>query len=340
MSQSSSQINQKCARCALPLADGALECPQCFTLVHADKMEQQAAHARVLEADGDLPAARERWQACLPLLPPKSRQAAWIRDHVRELETRGVTPPSSNQPAAAPAAPVKPKWAKWLGPLAPIAIFLAKFKTFFLVFPKFLFSFGAFIALYWGLWGPKFGIGFAVLILIHEMGHFIDIKRRGLPADMPVFLPGLGAYVRWKALGITLETRAAVSLAGPLAGFLASAVCGLLWYQTGNNLWAALARTGAWLNILNLAPVWILDGGSAAYALNKVQRGTILVIGAVLGYALHDVVFWIVAACAGYRLFTRDEPEEPSSFIAAYFIVVLVCLAVVLWQVPHLAGSR
>ncbi|HKD81061.1 MAG TPA: site-2 protease family protein [Candidatus Angelobacter sp.] len=316
-----------------------MECPQCFTLVHADQMEQQAAHARVLEADGDLPAARERWLACLPLLPPKSKQAAWIRDHVRELETRNGAPaPPSNQPAAA----AKPKWAKWLGPLAPVALFLAKFKTFLLaIFKfKFLFSFAAFIAIYWAAWGPKFGIGFAVLILIHEMGHFVDVKRRGLPAEMPVFLPGLGAYVRWKAIGVTLETRAAVSLAGPLAGFLSAAVCGVLWYTTGNGLWSALARTGAWLNLLNLAPIWILDGGSAAYALNKIQRGVILLVSAVLGYALHDVVFWIVAACTGFRLFTRDEPEEPSSFIMTYFIVVLVCLAVVLWKVPHVAGPR
>jgi len=47
------------------------------------------------------------------------------------------------------------------------------------------------VAFYWALYGMKFGIGFAVLILVHEMGHFIDIKRRGLPADMPVFLPDL-----------------------------------------------------------------------------------------------------------------------------------------------------
>lgn len=337
MSQSSFQIDQKCARCALPLAAGALECPQCFTLVHADQMEQQAAHARVLEADGDLHGARERWLACLPLLPPKSKQAAWIRDHIRELET-SAAPAQPNQPAAA----AKPKWAKWLGPLAPVAIFLAKFKAFFIaIFKlKFLFSFAAFIGLYWAMWGPKFGIGFAILILIHEMGHFIDVKRRGLPAEMPVFLPGLGAYVRWKALGVTLETRAAVSLAGPLAGFLASAVCGLLWYETGNGVWSALARTGAWLNILNLAPIWILDGGSAAYALSKMQRAIIVAVSAALGYALHDIVFWIVAACAGFRLFTHDEPEEPSSFITAYFVAVLACLAIILWQVPHVAGAR
>jgi len=58
-----------------------------------------------------------------------------------------------------------------------------------------LLSLGAFATFYWALYGAKFGVGFAILILVHEMGHFIDIRRRGLPAEMPVFLRGLGAYV-------------------------------------------------------------------------------------------------------------------------------------------------
>ena len=338
MSSFTSELTQNCARCARPLPAEALECPQCRTLVHGDRMEQLAAHARSLEAHGEFEQARERWLACLPLLPSKSQQAAWIRDHVRELEA-GHTSPQSAQHASQAGA----KWAKRLGPLAPIALLLAKFKTFFLaIFKfKFLFSFAAYIGLYWALWGPKFGIGFAMLVFIHEMGHFIDIKRRGLPADMPVFLPGLGAYVRWKALGVTLETRAAVSLAGPLAGFLSAAVCAVLWYKTGNGIWGALARTGAWFNALNLAPIWILDGGSAAYALSKGQRAVILVVSAALGYALWEPVFFLVTAGAAWRLFTKDAPEEPSNFITAYFVAVLTALGMVLWLVPaHGTGLR
>src|SRR5262249_44801773 len=154
----------------------------------------------------------------LPLLPPESKQAQWIRDHARELQS--APPP----PSAQGGPPKKSRVAKWLGPLAPVAILLSKFKALWIILPKFLLTFGSYIAVYWALWGPKFGIGFAVLILIHEMGHYIDIKRRGLPADMPLFLPGLGAYVRWQAMGVSAETRAAVSLAGPLAGLLASVV--------------------------------------------------------------------------------------------------------------------
>ena len=333
-----SDVTQKCSRCATPLNPGALECSQCHTLVHADEVEQWAAHARAQEARGDYQGARQYWLNCLQLLPPQSQHAEWIRQHVRELESKAI-PAQMAQQTGSPKP--KPKWARWLGPLAPLAVLLSKLKTIgLLLFKfKFLFSFAAFIGVYWAAWGPRFGIGFALLILIHEMGHFIDVKRRGLPADMPVFLPGLGAFVRWRAMGVSLETRAAVSLAGPFAGFLSCAFCGVIWYQTHDPLWAALTRTGAWLNILNLAPVWVLDGGSAAYALSKVHRAVILVVSVALGYAVGDGVFYLVAAGCLWRLFTRDAPEEPSNGITAYFLAVLTALALVLWLVPaHALG--
>jgi Zn-dependent protease len=323
-----SEIAQNCPRCAQELPPGALECPQCRNLVHGDQMEQMAAHARSLEAHGDLQGARERWLACLPLLPAQSAQAEWIRGHVRELET------SAPLQASAQRGPnATPDWAKKLGPVGPLLLGLWKLK--------FMWSFVAFLGLYWQLWGAAFGIGFAVLILVHEMGHFIDIKRRGLPADMPMFLPGLGAYVKWNALGVPLETRAAISLAGPLAGWFASAICAVLWLQTGYGLWGALARTSAWLNALNLIPLWIFDGSSATNALSKLERAVVLLVSAALGYALGEWVFGVVALGMGVRLFTHDAPPEHSNATAAYFVAVLTALAIVLWWVPgHGTGLR
>jgi Zn-dependent protease len=282
-------------------------------------MEQLAAHARSLEAHGDFNEAREKWLACLPLLPAQSMQAEWIHKHVAELDAG----PSAQ---VGPASSTAPQWAKKLGPLGPILLALWKLK--------FLWSFVAFLGLYWQLWGAAFGVGFAVLVLIHEMGHFIDIKRRGLPADMPMFLPGFGAYVKWNALGVPLETRSAISLAGPFAGALAAGVCYLLWRQTGYGLWAALARTSAWLNALNLIPLWIFDGSSAANALSKLERAVILLVSAALGYTLGEWVFGLVAAGMGVRLFTRDAPPEHGNATAAYFVAVLTGLALVLWLVP------
>ena len=317
----SSEVAQKqCPRCAREIPVGALECPQCRTLVHGDQMEQLAAHARSLEAHGDLQEAREKWLACLPLLPAQSVQAEWIRNHVHELDA-GTSPQTGHS-----ASGSTPNWVKKLGPLGPILLAVLKFKS--------LFSFVAFFGFYWTLWGAKFGIGFAVLILIHEMGHFIDIKRRGLPADMPMFLPGLGAYVKWNGLGVSLETRSAISLAGPCAGALAAGVCYLLWHQTGYGLWAALARTGAWFNALNLIPLWIFDGSSATNALSKLERAMVLLVSAALGYAVGEWVFALVAAGMGIRLFTRDAPEEPSNPITVYFVAVVTALAMILWLVP------
>jgi Zn-dependent protease len=318
---SSEVAQQQCPRCAREIPPGALECPQCRTLVHGDQMEQLAAHARSLEAHGDLQEAREKWLACLPLLPAQSIQAEWIRNHVREIQSGA--PSGQNSSARAHDTP---PWVKRLGPLGPILLALLKFKS--------LFSFVAFFGFYWTLWGAKFGIAFAVLILIHEMGHFIDIKRRGLPADMPMFLPGLGAYVKWNGLGVSVEARSAISLAGPFAGALAAGVCYLLWHQTGYGLWAALARTGAWFNALNLIPLWIFDGRSATNALSKLERAVVLAVSAAVGYALGEWVFALVAAGMGIRLFTRDVPEEPSNAIAAYFVAVITALAMILWLVP------
>jgi Zn-dependent protease len=270
--------------------------------------------------------ARQRWLEALALLPAGSSQAEWVRDHAQHLAV-----------ASRPAEKPEPKnhWARKLGPLAPVAIALSKFKVLLTLFKlNFLLSLAAFIGVYWALYGFKFGLGFAVLIFLHEMGHFVDIKRRGLPAEMPVFLPGLGAYVRWQAMGVSRETQAEVSLAGPLAGFLAAAGCALLWWHTGNGIWAALARASAWLNVLNLIPVWVLDGSQAALALDKQERVWVLTSCVALALLLGQNAFFLVALGAGYRLFTKDLPAHPSRVTTAYFIGILAALGLVMWFLP------
>lgn len=333
-------------------------------------MEQGAAQARAFESRRDWQQAHQQWLSILPLLPPEAKQAEWIREHLREIESTAANTHRPQQPGA------KSKWAKWLAPLGPVAVILAKAKTFLLaIFKlKFLFSFAMFIGIYWAAWGPKFGIGFAILILIHELGHFIEIKRRGLPAEMPVFLPGLGAYVRWQAMGVSLETRAAVSLAGPFAGFLSAAVCALIGLKGGGPVWLALARTGAWLNILNLIPVWVLDGAGAIAPLSAMEKLLVGLVAGGLGYATHEGVFYVVAAGVVFNIFiasfARRGATQPgtirlnldgsaealhggapdqaqagqetrigSPLTAAYFIGVLAALGAVLYLLPgHGAG--
>jgi Zn-dependent protease len=323
---------RQCKTCGAELHPGDLVCAGCHTLIYAEELTILSHRATRLEQDGASAEALAQWRKALPLLPAHVTQSDWVLDHIRKLEL------------AQQAAPAQPKnaWARKLGPLAPIAIFLAKAKWIFAIFKfKFLLSLGAFFAVYWSLFGWKFGVGFGVLVLIHEMGHFIDIRRRGLPADMPVFLPGFGAYVRWQAMGISLETRAAVSLAGPLAGLLASLGCLFLFWNTGAPLWAALTRSGAWLNLLNLIPIWVLDGGQAVKALDRTGRAAILAGAVVFGFCFAEGVFFFVALGAAWRLFTKDMAPVGSLRVAAYFIGIMGFLGLVLRAVPgHGFGAR
>jgi Zn-dependent protease len=152
---------------------------------------------------------------------------------------------------------------------------------------------------------------------------------------MPVFLPGFGAYVRWQALGVPLETRAAISLAGPFAGFLASLACAVAWWQTGDPLWASLARASAFLNVLNLIPIWALDGGQAVLALSKTERIVLLTACLGLWLVLGEGVFFLVALGAGYQIFFAGNlPAHPSRATIIYFAVVLAALGIILHLMP------
>src|SRR5882724_7868270 len=103
-----------CSTCKTELADAAVACGECHSLVHADELARLSALAKALEGQEDLALARETWTKCLALLPPESKQAQWIRTHANSL---AYSPPSGNQ------------WVKKLGPLAPLALLLAKGKT-------------------------------------------------------------------------------------------------------------------------------------------------------------------------------------------------------------------
>jgi Zn-dependent protease len=331
MASSPPDLIQECSRCKTVLAPGALVCGSCHALVHAAKLEQMAANARLHEEHHEMIDARDVWLKALELLPADSAQAEWIRGNIKRLEESA---------SRVPSADTHPSWAKRFGPLAPLVILLAKGKFLLGLFKlKFLLSLGAFVAFYWALYGMKFGVGFAILILVHEMGHFFDIKRRGLPADMPVFLPGFGAYVRWTALGVSTETRAFVSLAGPMAGCIGAAVCVLLWMNTGDGFWIGLASLSAMLNVLNLIPIWVLDGGQAIAALDKSERIILSAAAVLLAILFSQPLFLLVAAGAAYRVFTKDMPATPSHAATVYYLVLMAALGYLVQLAPPPAGG-
>ena len=123
--------------------------------------------------------------------------------------------------------------------------------------------FGVFLAVggYALIWGWRFGVGFVLLILVHELGHFVEAKRQGLNPQLPVFIPFLGAYVALRNQPFDPWQNALVSVAGPAAGGIGALACLVYGSATGSDLLLALAYAGFFLNLINLVPIGFLDGG-------------------------------------------------------------------------------
>jgi Zn-dependent protease len=155
---------------------------------------------------------------------------------------------------------------------AAIVAVLAKLKAIILLLPKvkLLASSGTILvslAAYAVIWGWPFAAGFVALLFVHEMGHAIQLRREGIKASWPMFIPFLGAVIAARSLGDNATAEARVGLAGPILGSIGAAACVLVWHATGNDLWRALAFTGFFLNLFNLLPVVPLDGGRAMAAM-------------------------------------------------------------------------
>ena len=148
-----------------------------------------------------------------------------------------------------------------------------KLKALILLLPKLKLAttFGSMfvsIAAYALLWGWAFAVGFVLLLLLHELGHVIQLRREGIDASAPMFIPFLGAVISAKSLGEDAAAEARVGLAGPILGSLASLIPFGLWLATGEDFWRALAYVGFFLNLFNLLPVVPLDGGRAMAAVS------------------------------------------------------------------------
>jgi Zn-dependent protease len=157
-----------------------------------------------------------------------------------------------------------------------LALFAAKFKAIFafllgfkwiLLGGKFALSFSTIFASIWFyalLFGWKLGVVFVLLILVHEMGHWVTLRNFGVAVSLPYFIPGLGAFVAQKGLTANSLQDALVALAGPVVGIAASGVCYVFGDATHSVFWIVAAHIGFLLNLFNLIPVLPLDGGRVA----------------------------------------------------------------------------
>jgi Zn-dependent protease len=242
-----------------------------------------------------------------------------------ELE-RLYAPPEEPEREYRPIHP-EPGWRSVLrklwAPLAALGLLLAKFKFVLLaIFKLKLFTTSASmlvsVAAYALLWGWKFAIGFVLLLFVHELGHVLELRRQGVPASAPLFIPFLGAVVGMKQLPEDAWREAQVALAGPILGSLGAAAVWVAGEALDSDLLVALAFTGFLLNLFNLLPIVPLDGGRAVAALHPVLWLAGLAGLVVLTFLAPNPILILVLVIGGLELWRRWR-ERGTPEAAAYY---------------------
>jgi Zn-dependent protease len=240
-----------------------------------------------------------------------------------------------------------PWWRRGLSFLAVVAALLAKFgKAVLLLLPKakLLTTSGTMlvsIAAYSLLWGWKFALGFVVLLFVHEMGHVIALRREGIQASAPMFIPFFGAAVMAKSLGDDAAAEARVGLSGPILGTLGALALLPVALATGEHFWYALVFTGLFLNLFNLLPVVPLDGGRAMAALSPWMWFVGLFAMALLTFAVPNPILIVVLLLAIFETYRRWQarksgddavnayyrvkPAQRFAILAVYVGLIAVC---------------
>ncbi len=179
------------------------------------------------------------------------------------------------------------------------------------------------IAVYASMYGWPYAVGFIGLIFVHEMGHFVAAKQRGLNVGAPTFIPFVGAWIEMKDQPHDVETEAYVGLAGPFTGTLGALACYYYGRTYDDQLLLALAYAGFMLNLFNLIPLSPLDGGRVSAVLSP----RIWLVGAPILVALFFympsplLIMIAIFAWPNLRRALHYNPDDPAN--AAYYGISL-----------------
>lgn len=177
-------------------------------------------------------------------------------------------------------------------------------------------------------------VGFVLITFIHEVGHAVVIRMKGLRAGFMVFIPFIGGAVTLKDQPRSAYDDAQIGLAGPVAGTLASLVSLQVYKWTGSELYLVVACLGFALNLINLIPIGMLDGGRISAAVTKWMW---LIGGGAIVYKTFDqpnplmIVILVLAAFQVYASILREKEDrfydvtlaQRAGIAAAYFALVV-----------------
>jgi Zn-dependent protease len=300
-------------------------------LLHAGELKRLAAAAEAAEQEERPGEALTAWRQALGLLPPESRQAVAVADRVAALSRRIDEDPAATADPEPGRRTFLGAWRSG-GAGAVLLLLLSKGKLLLLGLTKLgtLASMLAFLGVYWAAFGWKLALGLVVSIYIHEMGHVAELRRFGIPASAPMFIPGLGAFVRLKQRPASAREDARIGLAGPLWGLAAAVMAWGVHQVGGGPAWAAIARLGAWINLFNLIPFWQLDGGRGFRPLSRGQR---LVAAAAVGGALWltgERMLWLLLIAAFVQIVTAKEEGEGDTVALGWYVFLVAALSALL----------
>jgi len=214
---------------------------------------------------------------------------------------------------------------KALGPLAVIGVVIAKFfaklKVVLLPLLKFLpvllKSGGTMLLMIWvymQLWGWQFALGFVLLLLVHETGHLIVARKFGLKVGAPVFIPFMGAFIALKEAPRNAWMEACVGIGGPLLGSLGALLCNAMGEVFTAPIFIALAWFGYFLNLFNLTPVGMLDGGRIVTALSRWLWLPGFALLLWFGWKYPNFIIWLIVLLSLPRIYSlfrkRTEQEQ------------------------------
>lgn len=323
-----------CANCGTPYPSNELSCPNCRALRFGARLKELQEESEGCAARGDLAGRKKALSAMLALVPERSRQHAIIAARIAEVDK---------------AAPSKRGLGK-LGGLSALGLLLWKFKWALgflltkgkailigLSNAKTVLSMALALGAYWTVFGWPFALGFVLSIYIHEMGHVLALRRLGIAASAPMFIPFVGAFVRLKEYPKSPADDAEVGLAGPIYGVAAAIATYALYFFTDIPVLGGIAHAGAFINLFNLIPVWQLDGGRGFNALNKQQRWVAFGVIGLAWFVSGEAMFLLLLLGAGYRLFMTPAPQEPGNrALVTYGALVLVVALLSAVEVPGL----
>lgn len=185
-------------------------------------------------------------------------------------------------------------------------------------------------------------IGFVVITLVHEIGHAVAIRMKGLRAGFLVFIPFIGGAVTLKDQPRTAYDDAVIGLAGPFAGTLASLAVLQAYKWTFEPTLLFIALLGFALNLFNLLPIGMLDGGRISGAVTKWMW---VFGGALLVYKVFDqpnpltILIALLATFQVYASIVREKTDKhfyevtaaQRAFIAVLYFALVIFLGHQTW---------